>query len=54
MDVVVDFVFVELSGHTNHETESFFVVLLTEHGSHSGVRGVGVEDVRLVSVREGE
>ena len=54
MDWVVDFVLVDLSGHANHEAQPFCVVLLTEHGFNSGVRGVGVEDVGLVSVREGE
>ena len=44
MDGVVVFVFIEFSGH----------VLLAEHGSHSGVRSVGVEDVGLVPVRECE
>ena len=54
MDGVVDFVLIEFSGHANHEAQPFFVVFLAEHGSHSGVRGVGVEDVGLVSVRKGE
>ena len=45
---------IELSGHTYYETQPFFVVLLTAHGSYSGVRGVGVQDVGLISVWKGE
>ena len=51
---VVDVVLIELSGHTNYEAQQFNFVLLAEHGSHSGVRGVGVQDVGLVPGRECE
>ena len=51
---VVDLMLVELSGHTDYEAQLFPVILLTEHCSHSSVRGVGVQDIGLVSVREGE
>ena len=51
---VVNFVFVELSRHTNHEAQPFLVVLLTEHSSLSSVRRVGVHDIWFVSVWEGE
>ena len=54
MGVVVNFVLIEFSGHANHEAQPFFIVFLAEHGSHSGVRGVGVAVIWLVSVREGE
>ena len=49
---IADLVLIELSGHTYYETQPFFVVLLTEHGSYSGVRGVGVQNLWLVPVLE--
>ena len=51
---VINLVLVQLSRHTNDEAQSFLVILLTEHSSHSGVRGVGVQDVGLVSVGKGD
>ena len=52
--LVIDLVLVKLPGHTDYEAKPFFVGLMAEHGSYYGVRGVGLQDVMLVSVREGE
>ena len=54
MHLVVNFVLVEFSRHTNHEAQPFLVVLLTEHSSLSSVRSIGVQDIWFVSVREGK
>ena len=51
---IVEFVLIELPGHTDEDAQQFLVVLLTEHGSFSGIRGVGVQDVRRFYVRECE
>ena len=45
---------IELPWYTDYKAQPFLVVLMTEHGSYSSVRGVGVQDVRLVSVLESE